>query len=224
MKRHPMTGSWISAANPRKWLAEFRSDFGSIIRALDDWKAAACSITYGANDCNFSPRTKLDIPSWFNTLTQIIALWCDVELHIDPSPLCEFRRRMHDFKGHHGMLPDGRTGLIRKPMTDREIDDCIWIALDTYDRVLHATLAMASEEQVEALTANNDRDKWLYEQCCKLVTYSTIRNRLEKKSGGKTKWEPIDSDQGVRQAANRYAKSNHLPPIPSRQPGRKPAK
>jgi hypothetical protein len=67
-----------------------------------------------------------------------------------------------------------------------------------------------------AATANDARDKWLYEQCCKLVIYSSIVRALAKKK----KWEPIESIQGIKNAANRYAEAHALPVIPSRQPGR----
>ena len=69
-----------------------------------------------------------------------------------------------------------------------------------------------------ATTANDTRDKWLYDQCCKIVEYETICLRLAQKK----KWAAIDSVQGVRSAAQRYAKRHDLPDIPSRQPGRPP--
>jgi len=74
-----------------------------------------------------------------------------------------------------------------------------------------------SKGSTTATTANDERDKWLYEQCCKLVKYETIISRLSKK----TKWEPIDTPQGIKDAANRYADRHNLPSIPFRQPGRK---
>jgi hypothetical protein len=68
-----------------------------------------------------------------------------------------------------------------------------------------------------AATGNDARDKWLYEQCKKpTIKLETIKNNLAKK----TKWAYIDSIQGIRLAANRYAKRHGLPNIPSRQPGR----
>ena len=71
-----------------------------------------------------------------------------------------------------------------------------------------------------AATANDARDEWLYKQCRKLTAYSSIIRALAKK----TKWAQIDSIQGVRKAAARYAKFRNLPTIPSRQPGRRRAK
>ena len=75
-------------------------------------------------------------------------------------------------------------------------------------------------EPLPATTANEARDKWLYEQCCKPeVKLQTIKQRLANKK----KWAQLDSIQGIRLAANRYAERNQLPEIPSRQPG-KPAR
>lgn len=71
-----------------------------------------------------------------------------------------------------------------------------------------------------AATAYDRRNKWLYKQCCKFIAYSTILRRLSTKKGG----EAITSIQGIKQAANSYAKLHNLPPIPRRQSGRKASK
>ncbi len=67
-----------------------------------------------------------------------------------------------------------------------------------------------------AATANDARDKWLYDQCLALVKYGTIIRQLSNK----TEWEPIGSVKGIKNAANRYANSHLLPLIPPRQHGR----
>ena len=68
---------------------------------------------------------------------------------------------------------------------------------------------------------NDARDEWIYEECCKLVSYTTIIIWLK----GKPKsWEPINSPQGIKAAANRYAKRHGLDPIPKRYPGRRKTK
>lgn len=58
------------------------------------------------------------------------------------------------------------------------------------------------------------RDKWIYGECCKGTPYDTIANRLKKKS---RRWPRIESKQGVRAAAIRYAERHKLPEIPRRQ-------
>jgi len=68
-----------------------------------------------------------------------------------------------------------------------------------------------------AITTNDARDKWIYQKCVALVPYASIVRQLKEKA----KWELIDSIQGIKLAAKRYAERNCLPPIPSRQPGRK---
>ena len=143
----PYTGLDFGGKTGREWLAEFRADIGAVLQALDDWQDAARTIAYEAQDYNFSPGTRLEVPGWFDTLTSIIALWCDVELHIDPTSLCTFRRRMRDFEGHRRVLPSGKVGLHRVSMTDVEIESCIWTARETFDRFFHATLARATEEE-----------------------------------------------------------------------------
>lgn len=57
------------------------------------------------------------------------------------------------------------------------------------------------------------RNRWIYEQCHKGVPYTTISIQLKTKP--KT-WDRIESQQGIVQAAQRYAKRHKLPPPPRR--------
>jgi hypothetical protein len=86
-------------------------------------------------------------------------------------------------------------------------------------RVLQDEAPPGNRQSLPAATANAERDEWLYDQCCALVKYEAIIGQLRKR----TEWEPIDSPQGIKNAANRHAERNGLPAIPSRQPGRPPA-
>lgn len=63
--------------------------------------------------------------------------------------------------------------------------------------------------------ATEDRNKWLYDQCCKIVPYSTIEKRLSKKP----KWGSLTIN-GIKNAANAHAKRHNKTPIPPRQNGR----
>src|SRR5262249_16708895 len=51
------------------------------------------------------------------------------------------------------------------------------------------------------------RDKWIYDRCVKGIPYAKIRAQLKKK----TNWDQIESEQGIRQAALRYAERKNLP-------------
>jgi hypothetical protein len=62
--------------------------------------------------------------------------------------------------------------------------------------------------------ATEVRNKWIYEQCRKLVPYDAIALKLKKKPKS---WLRIVSKQGIRHAAQRYAARHSLPPIPARQ-------
>jgi hypothetical protein len=66
-------------------------------------------------------------------------------------------------------------------------------------------------------TANDARDKWLYEQAMKLVAWGTIQRRLNAKPKS---WERIESDNGIKRAAFAYAKRHELPEPPPRKSGR----
>jgi hypothetical protein len=56
------------------------------------------------------------------------------------------------------------------------------------------------------------RDKWIYERVLAGVRLAKIKSDLKKRKS----WEPIESEQGIRQAAIRYAKRNNRPRPPSR--------
>ena len=58
------------------------------------------------------------------------------------------------------------------------------------------------------------RNRWIYERCIAEVPYQTIIIQLKKKPKS---WDRIESIQGIRAAAVRYAAQNGLPQIPRRQ-------
>ena len=220
---HEKYGGYLdfSGKQGRKWLDGFRSDLRAIIEVLEDWHEAAYRVETDAQDYNYSPAMGFSVPSWFLTLTSIVALWCDTELHIDPSALTEFKRRMRDFRGNKRAMPNGKVELHRVPMTDEEIEACFWTAKETWERVFHATLARATEAEQKAVEAqyhspNEARDKWIYDEAMKGTAWSKIAEKLKKKPKG---WTRIDAD-GCRRAATRYAEKHHLPLPPTRQRGR----
>jgi hypothetical protein len=69
------------------------------------------------------------------------------------------------------------------------------------------------------LTPKEQRDKWIYHECMKGTPYQTIAIRLNKKP---KKWSRIESANGIKMAAERYAERHSLPKPPTRQSGRCP--
>src|SRR5690349_7094700 len=70
------------------WLTRFREDPFQI----DD----ACALWYNqadgfVDDLNYPETARTELPEGLDDLTQLLALWCDVELHIDPTALTEFQ-------------------------------------------------------------------------------------------------------------------------------------
>ena len=70
-----------------------------------------------------------------------------------------------------------------------------------------------------AESANNARDKWLYDLACRNLPWQTIKNRLGRRSGN---WKGLDSIAGIRGAVKRYARRKNLSLPPDRKPGRLP--
>jgi hypothetical protein len=62
------------------------------------------------------------------------------------------------------------------------------------------------------------RNKWIYQQCRKgrAMPLDAIKAKLARLAPQRG-WEPIESIQGLRAAANRYAKRHNKLPIPNRQ-------
>jgi len=140
----------------KDWLDEFRKDLSSIIHALLTWKECAIDTMYQAldfnagNDGSFSYDGPFSVPKEFRTITDIVALWCDSELHIDPSALTEVRRRFEAFEGK-------KTGTPWKPvkvcfsMDDQEIEEMMHKAMDVFDRAYHKSLARFNTKEREAI-------------------------------------------------------------------------
>lgn len=67
-----------------------------------------------------------------------------------------------------------------------------------------------------SLSRNEERDEWLYQECCKGTPHATISLLLRKMAGDRD-WYPIDSPNGIGKAARRYADRKGLPHPPSRK-------
>ena len=73
-----------------------------------------------------------------------------------------------------------------------------------------------AQDDTAVESTHDSRDKWIYEQAVKLVAWDTIRLQLAKKK----KWEGIETPNGVKDAAKRYARRKGLPQPPPRKAGR----
>lgn len=63
---------------------------------------------------------------------------------------------------------------------------------------------------------NDDRDKWIYDQCCKGTPHKVIAAGLRKKAN-RRRWRLIKSEQGIRRAAENHATRNGLQLPPKRK-------
>lgn len=69
------------------------------------------------------------------------------------------------------------------------------------------------------INRNDNRDNWIYNEAMKGTEWDSIIRKQRKKP---EKWERINSVQGIKDAAKRYARRHDLPQPPSRQAGRQP--
>ncbi len=138
-----------SRPSGRDWLEDFRKDLHSVLFSLADWKEMAVDTMYAAMDCNDGGSDPLSVPFEFKILTDIIALWCDAELHVDPTALTEVRRHFLAFQGGNRAGPGFSIVRTNVPMSDDEMEEMMHKAMDVFERVRHATLARFSTEQQE---------------------------------------------------------------------------
>jgi hypothetical protein len=121
--------------------------------------------------------------------------------------ICECFSNSEWWQLNHAIL-DARLPII-------DADDLI--ASITKEAALAALPFTTVPANRSTATANDARDKWLYEQAMKLVAWGTIQRRLNAKPKS---WERIESDNGIKRAAFAYAKRHELPEPPPRKSGR----
>lgn len=126
----------------REWLAKFREDPFEVVITLDDWRQTAVTAFYSIIDCeDCGDRSNLDAPAYFWDMTYTISLWCDVELRIDPAPLCELHRQIETWRPIRRLGADGKLITPSPRYTSTEIEETLGRALSTWERILSATLA-----------------------------------------------------------------------------------
>jgi hypothetical protein len=76
-----------------------------------------------------------------------------------------------------------------------------------------------TEPTAAAVLANDPRDKFIYELACNGIPWKAIVAALKTKPKN---WERIDTSNGVKAAANRYAARHQLPKPAPRKAGSKP--
>jgi hypothetical protein len=69
---------------------------------------------------------------------------------------------------------------------------------------------------------NDARDAWVYDQCCRGVPYKQVKEELKRRSIGREGWEEIESLEGIRRAARRYAARHSLAPPAKRNRRKSP--
>lgn len=162
----------------RTWLEEFRRDPNEALFALRCWKKTAIELLYEAMDYNagsmvgppwhVSPlvvhtgsRPMFSLPLEFKNLTDIIALWCDSELNIDPTAITEVRRRFDGFAPRNAAGPGRAITQERVSMADAEMEEMMHIAMDVFDRVFRATEQRAAmlATTIEPTNANAKKSK-----------------------------------------------------------------
>lgn len=103
--------------------------------------------------------------------------------------------------------------------------DLVWPLLPRVNRFLAAWRAIATTDSgqrrggIHRDKGTEARDKWIYEECCKLKAYKLIIAQLRQKPKA---WERIESVPGIKRAAKAYAVRHNLELPPARKSGRKP--
>lgn len=120
--------------------------------------------------------------------------------------------------------PNNRKRILEQRFYRREIfrpaiEEFLHQLQEYPDTALIKLVPPSQKRQVTWDEATEDRNKWIYNEVMKGTAYETIALLLKKKP--KT-WDRIDSKNGVKAVAQRYANAYGLEKPRSRQPGRPP--
>ena len=111
--------------------------------------------------------------------------------------------------------------VIAKDFDARALPDMESRLLEACEKMI-AIAAVFQKKQAQSPRwdeATEARNKWIYDQCMKIVPYKKIISALKSKS-----WGRIRSVGGIKSAARVYAKRHHLPEPPPRRSGRPSSK
>jgi hypothetical protein len=95
-------------------------------------------------------------------------------------------------------------------------EDFDWDAAEAELREIEASALSGRTIEAIAESPNDKRDAWIYEQCKAGIPYGNIRRDLQKK---RNSWDRIYSFNGIKAAAERYARRHGLPRLPRRSSG-----
>lgn len=110
-----------------------------------------------------------------------------------------------------GIMPGEFPDLLRGPKIDAASDSILRKQRAAVCRWLAAKIENSPQDLAEA------RNCWVYYEALRGTTWKAIRDGV----AGNTKWEPFETDNGVKDAARRYAEKHRLSPIPERRSGRR---
>jgi hypothetical protein len=86
--------------------------------------------------------------------------------------------------------------------------------VDAIERILRRLPVAAGSIRDDA---TEERNEWIYAECCKRTPYKAIIRMLSQKPAS---WDRITTFNGIKAAARRYAEAHRKPPPPMRRSGR----
>jgi hypothetical protein len=105
-------------------------------------------------------------------------------------------------------------GSPQEPYSPMDVAGCVAALRDVlrfFRRALPGKTPRGTDKKQTA------RDKWIYNECRKGTTYRKIIAELKRQITSGKEWYLIESVQGVRSAAHRYADAHNLPRPERRQ-------
>lgn len=203
----------------RQWLQRFRDSSGEVDNAATLWHHEAAGLVEELHHPGYAHAR---IPGYFWGLTQLLALWCDTELHVEAGLLTDFLQQCAAcFPCKVHVPPGGSPAPPPNRPSKQAMEDTLTRAAALLQRIVFATIVRSPGKRLARGSTDmklEARNKWLYQQCCKgrQMPYANIIAELKRIAPEKG-WEPIESIQGIRAAAKQYAASHNKPLIPNRQ-------
>ena len=176
---------------------------------IEAWRDAAQERNQYTGD---PKREWPDPPRDFWSDTAMVAAWLTSNYpHFDPKPLFDICAFVAAWHADHNASRIPLQPLLVATL-ERAMHTVSAVAFGIQNRYFYLPGNVGNPEahtgSPSVVSANDDRDKWIYGQATKGRTWASIMRALNKKPAT---WERIGTENGIKDAAKRYAKRHNLP-------------
>jgi len=182
---------------PASIIGQLKSDLPRFIKLTEDLLNFAAGYVYAAP----ADRSTFSL-AHVDAYAQVITRFADAEGFPMDSSILELSL----------MIGNGENRWI-EPLEETELQRAYVRASAAVQRLWCAVENLSNQPPK---SDNDERDKWIYGQCCEGIAYAKIGHDLSSLARNNG-WCAIDSPQALSSAAKRYANRHNLPLPPKRR-------